>query len=294
MHPHLHGYLSEILQSSVLLLGSVDTGKTTLARFLWKQAKQHALARAWLDLDPGQNFLGLPTTLSLCIQQIYASKWRRYFVGNTSPRGFMLPMLTGAQRLLQYARKQHARFCLIDTCGFITPEGGGRSFKNTLIELLRPQWILALQREQELEPILQCWEHHSHFRILRLPVTAEIQHKPPMFRRISRTAKLRAYFARATLLRFDLRHIDLFDYHPLETGRLIGLLDQDDFLLDLGIIQQTHLAHSLLEVWTPRRSTQDVCAIRTGRLKLNPHTGEELLPSSLLFANTLSHSPALR
>jgi len=234
MHPHLHRYFPEILQSSVLLLGSIDTGKTTLARFLWKQAKQHSFARAWLDLDPGQNFLGLPTTLSLCIQQLHTSKWRQYFVGNTSPRGFMLPMLAGAQRLLQYAREQHCQFCLIDTCGFITPEGGGRLFKNMLIELLRPQWILALQRNQELEPILQCWEHHPHFRILRLPVTAGVQHKPPMFRRMSRTAKFRAYFARATLLRLDLRHVDLFDYHPLETGRLIGLLDQDDFLLDLG------------------------------------------------------------
>ncbi len=270
------------LQGTVFLLGGPDSGKTTLAHFLWRHLSTHYHRMALLDTDPGQSTTGPPTTLTLTFRDRQASGVRlsrmRYFVGNTSPRGYMLPMLAGTMRLHQEACRQGASLILLDTCGLVSREGGGVVLKNHKIECIRPDWLIALQREEELEPILQAWESVSSMRIVRARVPDEVRIKTPPVRRARRNFRLQRYFAHAPVVRLSLHRYRRFIYHSLQTGRLVGLLDDRDFLLGLGILLAWHPSTQTIEIRTPLQDTVRVSAIRTGRLLLNPLTGEEILP----------------
>jgi polynucleotide 5'-kinase involved in rRNA processing len=113
----------------ILLLGGIDTGKTSLARYLWTCAPARS---ARLDLDPGQGELGPPGTLGGQVRLNRARVRRyRYFIGHSSPRGQLVRMLVGARKLLDESRRLGARWVLIDTCGFIRREGGGATFKGS-------------------------------------------------------------------------------------------------------------------------------------------------------------------
>ena len=50
-----------------ILLGTTDTGKSTLARFLITHLCQMGLKIALVDADIGQSLLGLPTTIGLSL-----------------------------------------------------------------------------------------------------------------------------------------------------------------------------------------------------------------------------------
>ena len=60
----------EGLQGTVMIIGASDTGKSTLARFLFQEPCCHGCRAACLDTDMGQQALGLPTTLNLALGPI--------------------------------------------------------------------------------------------------------------------------------------------------------------------------------------------------------------------------------
>ncbi len=274
------------LSGTVLVLGGTDSGKTTLVRVLWQELGKHLEAIALLDTDPGQGFTGPPSTLTLTVRKQCSAgvtlARRRYFIGNTSPRGHMLPMLAGTARLHQEACKQNVPLLLVDTCGFVSWEGGGVVLKNHKIECLRPSWILALQKEDELEPILRAWEGLESMRVMRLRVPDTVRIKTSAERRTRRNDRFQRYFAHASVVSLSLQRRRRFFYHSLQRGRLLGLLDEQDFLLSLGILLAWHPTRQVMEIRTPFEDIERVSAIRTGRLLLNPLTGEEVIPMAAL------------
>lgn len=123
----------------VLVLGGVDTGKTTLVR---------ALHARWggevVDADLGQAEIGPPAVVSL---GTYEDGPRAgYFVGDISPRGHFLAVLVGISRLVGDARRP----CLVDTDGYVD-DGAARAFKTELINLVRPDALVLLERRGELQ-----------------------------------------------------------------------------------------------------------------------------------------------
>ena len=123
-------------QDLVLLIGGVDTGKTTLARAL------HArLGGEVVDADLGQSAIGPPTVISL---GTYAHGMRDgYFVGDTTPRGHLLPAVCGAVLMASRAKRP----TLVDTDGYVAGPAG-RSYKGALVELLRPDLVVLLKRDE--------------------------------------------------------------------------------------------------------------------------------------------------
>jgi polynucleotide 5'-hydroxyl-kinase GRC3/NOL9 len=172
--PSWKAALDDLRQArTILLLGATDTGKTTFLMWLANVLLEQERRIAIVDADAGQSSLGPPTTIGLSIITEPFQRLQElppatlYFVGATSPRGHLVPMLVGTKRLVDCARRCDVGQVIIDTCGFISADGG-QVLKHYQIDLVDPDVIVCLQRGEECEPILLALRYRQRPRILRL------------------------------------------------------------------------------------------------------------------------------
>jgi polynucleotide 5'-hydroxyl-kinase GRC3/NOL9 len=146
---------------TVLLVGGLDTGKSTLSRELIRAALAAGRSAAYLDADVGQKAVGPPATISLRVvrdpgdlaPERLARADALSFVGSTSPEGFLLPIVTGVSLLHDQAKQMGADFVVVDTSGLVSGIYG-QILKYHKVEMLRPDLVVGLQRGEELLPVL--------------------------------------------------------------------------------------------------------------------------------------------
>jgi len=223
----------------VVLLGASDSGKTTLSRILAEHWRAAGRTVGLVDGDIGQSSIGPPATVGLAILSPHhplppsPCPHVLYFVGSTSPPGHFLVHILGTQNLVQSAINQEAEIVLVDTTGLISGTAAA-SLKWHKLQAIRPQHVLALQREDELEPILHLVEGQMDLQIRRLPVSSKAVRRSHAARRAFRGERFREYFASGS--RHDLHWRDLrFTRLWLNTGRRVG----GEELTALGISLQT-------------------------------------------------------
>jgi polynucleotide 5'-hydroxyl-kinase GRC3/NOL9 len=264
--------------SLLMVIGAPDSGKSTLARQIYQELCRQYSCIAYLDGDPGQSLLGPPTTLSLAINRrgdlAFPPRgriWRR-FLGATSPRGHMLPMLVGIHRLVSTAREHGAQIVVYDTCGFVSAHEGGLALKLAEMELLRPSMVIALQRETELEPLLQV-ARASSIRTVRLAPSPRVQPRPPEQRRKYRAQRFQEYFREAQRWALDKNSLAIVASFPLQPAQLVSLEDAQGFVLALGVLQA--IQGEQLTLLTPLRNLDRCRILRAGSLLLDLSTFQE-------------------
>lgn len=182
----------------VLVLGAVDTGKTTLVTFLANYSLGRKEKIVVVDADIGQSDIGPPATIGLGwvtkeishLNEIPLDKM--YFVGAISPEKNLLPTVVGTKIMVEKALEQGADLIIIDTTGLVNGEIG-RILKRYKIELIHPDHLLALQRTDELEPVLRSFIHSGIF-IHRLPLSSETRSKSLNERRALRDKRIQSFF----------------------------------------------------------------------------------------------------
>lgn len=267
----------DALRDTVMLVGTTDTGKSTLARWLLDQACRSGRTAAWLDADLGQSSLGIPGTLNQVIVEgasLAEVDRAAFFVGSASPRGHMLQILTGLRRLLDRARFLGADPVFIDTTGFVAEKAGGGALKEWEMELLQPDTIIALQRSRELEHLLTPWRHDPRLRFHLIPVSAGARRRSPEERASRRWILFCRYFDRAGTLRIYKGRHSVYGSRNAEPGCLTGLIDQEGFLLGAAVVSQVF--PDGLQMVSPWASPERVAVVRVGRLRIDPLTGMEL------------------
>lgn len=209
-----------------VVLGASDSGKTTLCRILAEHWRIAGRTVGLVDADIGQSSIGPPATAALaiispsCPLTPHPSPLTMYFVGSTSPPGHFLPHILGTQTLVQNAINQGVEIVLVDTTGLISGAAAA-SLKWYKLQAIRPQYVLALQRQGELEPILRLVEGQSDLKIHRLPVSAKAVRRSHAARRAYREERFREYFASAS--QHDLAWKDVrFSRLWLGSGRRVG------------------------------------------------------------------------
>jgi polynucleotide 5'-hydroxyl-kinase GRC3/NOL9 len=211
---------------AVMVLGAPDTGKSTLCRYLIYRAYSAGEPAALIDLDAGQSHLGPPATLGLGLypplnpgdDALFPTGL--YFIGQTSPVGAILEVALGCRVLADQARARRVTRLVVNTSGFIQGPGALK-LKRAQTELLNPSLILALQREEELEPLLQglgggrampgsqdndrATLHRlqekdtiiSGWPVMRLPLSSRAAKRAADTRRLYREERFGRYFRRA-------------------------------------------------------------------------------------------------
>ena len=271
------------LHGLVMVIGAPDSGKSTFCRYLYSQLLAQQRPCAYLDGDPGQAFLGPPTTLSLASGDLEhpTQVWRR-FVASLSPRGNMLTMLTAISRLVRKGFRQKAEVILYDTDGLIDPQQGGIYYKFALIELLVPQTICLLSIENELQPLLNYFLRQSRTAVYHFRASAAVQPRSPEVRRQYRTNQLAAYFATAKFLELNWHEMPVWPGPRFFPNQLLALTDRDGYCLSLAILLDHQAETRQLRLLTPLSTLEPIAALHLSRLSLDPQTFQtQFIPNEI-------------
>jgi polynucleotide 5'-hydroxyl-kinase GRC3/NOL9 len=272
----------------VFFLGATDTGKTTFAKFLIFNLSQRGLKIALVDADIGQSFLGPPATIGLSVfksdpdWQLLSSPPEIFFVGSITPEGHFPIHLRGVKKMVDKAVSRGMELILVDTTGFVLGEGG-IELKRRKIDLISPRFILALQKSDELEPILKHYRENSVLRILDLPLSEQVRSRSMEERRTYRADKFQEYFRHSMNHELAIKEVRIdgevldpdgesipLDWALRINGLLIGLEDGNDETLALGVIRNYLEEKKEIRVFTPLRDIQEVRAIQLSSQKVIP------------------------
>ena len=271
-----------------IILGATDTGKSTLAKFLVTNLCKRGLKMALVDADIGQSFLGPPTTIGLSVfksdpnWEIVLSPPEIFFVGSTTPEGHFPIHLKGLKMMVDKAPSYGAEVIIVDTTGFVLGEAG-KELKRRKIDLLSPRFIIALQKSDEIEHILELYKENSLYKIYRLPLSDQVKPRSMEERRIYRTNRFQDYFRHSTIYELVINEVQIEgevldangDTIPLDwalriNGLLMGLKDSKDETLALGVIRNYFEEKKVVRVFTPLRDIQGVKTIQLSSLKVIP------------------------
>lgn len=276
----------------VLILGATDTGKSTLAKFLVSNLCLGGIHVALVDADIGQSFLGPPTTIGLSFFD-KPPDWscpisaEIFFVGSTTPEENLSRHLEGVKKMTDRSLSIGAQVVLVDTTGLVSGELG-KELKGRKIDLLTPRLLVALQRFDELEPLLGPYEERRSFEIFRLPVSRAARTRSREERKAYRAMKFRSYFEPSQVRSLNLAAISLeggvttssgLSIYPEWAlsirGLLVGLNTSDGLTLALALLHHYSDEEGLLTVLTPSETLRGVKAIRLSSLRLNSSYEEE-------------------
>ena len=113
---------------TVLFVGGLDAGKSTLARATAAFALRLGRSVAYLDADVAQKTVGPPATVGLKhIREPDDLTLERLshpdalgFVGSTSPQGQLLPLVGALARLRDRGRAEGADLIVVDTSAIVS------------------------------------------------------------------------------------------------------------------------------------------------------------------------------
>ncbi len=180
----------------VMVLGRVDTGKSTFCRHLAALALGQGQKVGIVDGDVGQSWIGPPTTVGMKIAAKDSSPTlfpdSFYFVGSVSPERHLLQTAVGIKRMVDAAIAAGAELVVVDTTGLVDGQIG-RALKSSKIDLVRPDHIVCFQRGGELESLIRGIE--TSYRIHRLEPSRRVEKKSQNSRRTYRQKQFREYFS---------------------------------------------------------------------------------------------------
>lgn len=277
------------LYGVLLVIGAPDTGKSTFAHWLFHRLAGRVRDRpiAFLDGDVGQSVLGPPTTLTLGLPVSSSQAFQvstdfgnlvRWFVGDVSPRGRMLPLVVGAGRLTQRALDAGAGTVVMDTTGLVERAQGGVALKHALVDQLQPTTLFAFQRARELEPILAPLRRLPRPSVVELPVIDVVRRRDVQTRQSHRANAFRRYFAEAGVLRLPLGGRAIFGGLTFAPRRLLALQDAAGFVLALGAVLAFDEAAKELTIRAPLVNADAVASVHLGAIGVDTQTGREFRP----------------
>lgn len=244
-------------QQVVLVIGSTDVGKTTFCRFLADSAIDQGLKTAFVDADVGQSQIGPPTTIgmkSLAPEsspvQFNGIADHLYFVGDLSPRGHYLEVLTGIRLMVDRARETDADFIIIDTTGYVH-DARAVTLKQHKIELIRPNHVVCIGRSSELGQITACYSQQDWLNIHYLLPHRNVRSKSSKARSRYRKAQFDAYFGvtceSEPVLQGAGNSIQHLPFEQIRGGRtpfFIGRIANEKELEILSRLAETQVYHA--------------------------------------------------
>jgi polynucleotide 5'-hydroxyl-kinase GRC3/NOL9 len=146
-----------------MVLGTVDSGKTSFCTYLVNKALGEKRKVAVLDGDLGQSDIGPPSTVAYAfvtrpITDLFSLRAKNaFFIGETSPSKVTDKVIVALASLKKEVLASNAEFVVINTDGWVEGECAV-NYKVQLIEELRPGVIFCIQQKDELAPLISGLE----------------------------------------------------------------------------------------------------------------------------------------
>jgi polynucleotide 5'-hydroxyl-kinase GRC3/NOL9 len=229
-----------------VILGDVDAGKSTLCTYLANTCLDHRVRISIIDGDVGQADIGPPTTTSsstvsrhiFSLQELRPE--RSYFIGDTSPSS-VPDKLTQSITRLKDELSTRSEITILNTDGWVR-EDKAVGHKLQLLNSLRPNLVLGLSFDHELDPILELQQCPT----LQLKASGFARTRTREERKKARKEGYRRFLQSPKHLDLRLNTIKLrmfnapkqqrIDQDSSYKGTLAGLLDDNEMLLSIGRI----------------------------------------------------------
>jgi polynucleotide 5'-hydroxyl-kinase GRC3/NOL9 len=317
----------------VMVLGEVDSGKTSFCTYLANKALERKRRVAIIDADLGQSDIGPPSTIGFCrltspIRDPFLLKAETAcFIGTTTPSRAMNEVIEELAKMKDESLKKPIDFLVINTDGWVVGEDAVR-YKLKLISRITPSVIVGIQQQDELSPILTALQGN---KALTVESPSAIKRRNREKRKVLRELSYKKYLKEAKVQSFPLSWVKVegvpfgtgvppnkkrmetirakLGTRPLyceetpnslvivteknqwisekqalslekdlgkkvklfrkgdEQGLLVGLHDENDKFLGIGILSRIDYKRRIIKVYTP--ITAKVSSIHVGQVKLD-------------------------
>jgi polynucleotide 5'-kinase involved in rRNA processing len=263
----------------VLLLGALDTGKTTFGIELARRAVEERVPTAIVDADIVQSTVGPPTTVGLKYCSGATDMGREAlreadalgFVGSLIPKGHLLPLITSTAKLVAQAREAGSELVIVDTTSLVSGLYG-QSLKFFKMDLVQPDFVVAFERGGELEPLVGMAQRFTPAEVMELGVSANAVSRSVEERMSFREQQFAAYFATGTS-RWRVRPTVFMPSLPPEfdlallDGLVVGMENGKGDCVGIGVLEY-EAAEDILRMVSP--VTEGVRGLRLGSIRMEP------------------------
>lgn len=323
---------------TVMVIGGMDSGKTSFCTFLVNEAVMNKWRTSVIDADLGQSDVGPPSTVGFNfvtepVKDLFEIDAQdAVFVGSTSPSGAINKVIEGLTQLKDKVIEAGVDFLVINTDGWVEGEEAA-AYKVRLAEKVGSSVVVGMQRGNELSPILDAL--HG-VKVLVIDSPQLIQPRNREKRKVLRELSYKKYLKGAKMQSFSLSWIKVIDsllgaggplhHRRLETlsnllgtrpiyseetvatilvvlkkseavteeqikdaeehfgkrvkviregdeeGLLVGLKDEEDIFLGIGILHEVDYKRKILKIYTPM--SEKVSMLCFGQIKLNKNFRE--------------------
>jgi polynucleotide 5'-kinase involved in rRNA processing len=259
-----------------MLLGGIDTGKTTLARQAARLAVAAGKTVAIVDADVGNSSIGPPACVGLKTFtkesdfEQYATPDLLHFVGTITPARLVLQQVVATASMADRARDM-ADVVIIDTTAVVSGVSG-ETLKYHKTELCRPDKIVALQRGGELEPVVGMLRRFLGSDVTLAPSDPRLVPTSPDARAAARTEMFHAALS-PPLDRWKVRPTVFAPTLPMGLSLdrlnqlLVGVQDEGGTCVGLGILENQE---DTLRVLT--NVGEGMTGLRLGSMRIDPNT----------------------
>ncbi len=230
--------------ATTLVLGTVDTGKTSFCTYLANKALKEKRKVAVLDGDLGQSDIGPPSTVSYAFvtkttTDLFNLQARNaFFVGDTSPSRSPNKVIEGLALLKKEILANTPEFIIINTDGWTEGENAVR-YKVKLVEELKPDLVFCIQKTDELTHIINALEK---FRINTVESPETIRHRDMEKRRSLRELGYIKHFGNAKVQSLSLSWLKFEGNELFGLGRTHMSPKQARKIYDLLGMKPLHLS----------------------------------------------------
>jgi polynucleotide 5'-hydroxyl-kinase GRC3/NOL9 len=242
----------------VLVIGDIDSGKSSLCTYLVNRLVDGKCKVAVLDGDLGQSDIGPSATVGYAltskrVTELYDLKLSNaFFVGVTSPIMAIAKTIEGLAAMKAEVLQKQADFVLINTDGFVSDDAAV-SYKLQLVKELKPDVVVCIQVTDELTPLIANIQETP---VIVVEPSASLSQRGAEKRKTLREMTYARYLKDAKLQIYPLSQVTVEprsalpkDQEP-EKGLLVGLCGRGNKFLGVGILREINLTRKALKVQT--------------------------------------------
>ena len=234
-----------------MVLGAVDSGKTSFCTYLINKLLREKWKVAILDGDLGQSDIGPPCTIAYTfvmkpVTDMFNLKTKNaFFAGFTSPSVSTSKVINGLVTLKNEVLEQNPDFLIVNTDGWVEGEEAV-SYKVQLVEKVNPDVVFCIQQKDELAPILEGLER---FRMLIVESPSAIRQRSREKRRSLRELGYVKHLKNAKLRSFPLSWIKVEENELLEAVENRRNFRQERKICELLGMKPLHLSESQNKIY---------------------------------------------
>lgn len=280
MAEHAYENLAQRIASSgvSMLIGGLDTGKTTLAIDAVRQALAAGRTPVLVDADVGNSTVGPPACVGMKVFHdpgdidTISEPDALHFVGAVTPTRLVLQQVVATAAMADRA-KQQGDVVIIDTTA-VASGVAGETLKYHKAELCQPEVVVALQRGEEMEPVVGMLRRFLSVEVMTAPTHPNVVPLAPDARARNRSQSFAAALA-PPLERWKVRPTVFAPTLPMGLNLerlnnvLVGIQDAQGGCLGLGVLSNEDDA---LRVMT--NVGEGMTGLRLGSMRLDTETFE--------------------